>query len=309
MGKLLPQLLAVLVIASMVLGCGGEEQASPIGNEASQGPTIDQLLASWRNLANAPADKLDLSRAVALASELARQGEQGRLIDVLGGKDETPVAKVLAVVSLSPVLSADMIDRLAALTSPENEVTTRAGATSLLATMLFPDMRPPEIPGKFVSPTGAQLEDIRGLLRELGDDPEFRVKLAALGGLSRTGDPEAADALAGLWNTPNLRPADRMEIFRALPNDNPQPHKKILMDAAQDTNLDPEIRVDAISYLGRIPEDDVLPVVDGVAKNDPSAGVREMAAQAAAALRARLGSNEPAQSETPPAPADDSGEG
>jgi HEAT repeat protein len=176
--------------------------------------------------------------------------------------------------------------------------------------MLLPDMRPDEVAGLFRTPSEAELARIRELLRGLGEDAEFRVRLAALGGLSRVGDPHAVEAIAALWDNPNLRPDDRAEIFAALPSDSPEQHKDILLDAAQDLTLDPELRITALSFLGRIADAEVFSVVSRVSENDPDAGVRELAGQAAAALRARLEISTPAQPELPAAPAgDDSGEG
>lgn len=212
-------------------------------------------------------DQLDYSAAVMIGERLAAADRLDLLFATLGDAAANPKAKLLAVVSLTPLLRPEMTTQLAALTESDRETTTRACAAKLLG---------------FIDDDGA-----RARLRGLMNDAERRVRVTALLMLARAHDAQAVEALPALWADPETTTADRVELVLSLPDETSAKFEGIYKEAAVNHELDPEIRIRSVTALGEIGGPAASAVLERCAAEDPIPAVREMARAAADAIAAR----------------------
>ncbi len=255
--------IPALCAAVFVLACWGcRPDVQP---PAASSP--EEKHRQWLALADVPVENLDYSAAVMLGEQLAAEDRLDLIFTTLGDASANPKAKLLAVVSLTPLLRPEMTSQLAALTESAREATTRACAAKLLG---------------FIDDDGA-----RARLRELMHDPERRVRVSAMLMLARAHDASAVEALPTLWADPETNAAERVELVLSLPDEGSARFEGIYKDAALDHALDPEIRMRSVTALGEIGNPGAAAVLERCAAEDPVPAVREMARSAADAIAAR----------------------
>jgi len=230
------------------------------------------LVAQWKEAASAlGSENMDWSACGAIVKNLRQFGPEALLplVDVLADKDQTPHAKVAATNCLADFVHPVMIEPLKAMIEPGLDQTTRACATHLLGHLLDPTLEP--------------------VLRKLSTDPEQRVRFAALLGLLRRGDPAARQELGASLDDPETAVAEREEIGRVLVMDARRERENVplLMKTVQDFELDASVRRMAVGALGRADDPTAIAALEVTAKQDPDELVREIAANAAEAIRAR----------------------
>ncbi|HNR30190.1 MAG TPA: HEAT repeat domain-containing protein [Candidatus Hydrogenedentes bacterium] len=238
----------------------------------------EEVYRQWLALADAPVDRIDFSAAVMLGEQLAAADRMDLVLDALGSPEANPKVKVLAVVTLTPLVRPEMESRLAELTAAANEATTRACAVKLLG---------------FIDSDTA-----RARLRELMGDAEHRTRVTATLMLARARDAEALDALPALWADPETGTSERIELVWSLPDEASERFAPIYKEAALDLELDPEVRIRAVTALGKIGDADAAEILDRCSVDDPVPAMREMARAALAALHARTASSEENAPET-----------
>ncbi|MFP4502489.1 MAG: HEAT repeat domain-containing protein [Candidatus Hydrogenedentota bacterium] len=299
-----------VLAAWVMIGCsGGDDDTIPPLDNLDDPTDTDVVFSKWQSLAEAPANELDFEQAMQYATALAEAHELDRFLQVLGDSEASPKAKVLAVVSLSPFLSHEMVERVVALTQPAHDTTTRASATKLLGTMLLPQMKPPAVEGMITPPTEEDLAQVRTRLRELAADDEHKVRFTAATLLARTMDEGALDQLLTLWNDEATDANERMELVYSLPPESGGTFTEIFKQAAKDPALDPEVRQRAVMELGFTNDPAILDLLVEVSESDPDPSVRAQAKVTVEGMRAHIRNAEPDSAETPEQPAPATGEG
>ncbi len=298
-----------VLAALIMIGCSGDDDTIPPLDDLDDPTDADVVFSQWQTLAEAPADELDFEQAMQYAMALAEAHELDRFLQVLGDKAASPKAKVLAVVSLSPFLSHEMVEPVVALTQPAHDITTRASATKLLGTMLLPQMRPPAAEGMITPPTEEDLAQVRARLHELAEDDEHKVRFTAATLLARTMDEGALDQLVTLWNDEATDTNERMELVYSLPPESGGTFTEIFQQAAKDPALDPEVRQRAVMELGFTNDPAILDLLVEVSESDPDPSVRAQAKVTVESMRAHIRNAEPDSAETPEQPDPATGEG
>lgn len=225
---------------------------------------------------------LDFSTAQLIGSQLAKAGRVDLILGTLGDAAANPKSKLLAVVSLTPLVNNEMESQLIAFTAPEREATTRACAVKLLG---------------FVDSDSA-----RDRLTTLMDDPEHRVCVTAVLMLLRTGAPEALAKVAEVWASPETHATERTELVLSLPEARLGDFVPVLMDAAVNPDMDYESRRRAITALGQLGDATAIPALEAVAADAAIPALSESAQESLSAVRDRL-AHDSAAPEPAPAPA------
>jgi HEAT repeat protein len=215
-----------------------------------------------------------------IAGQLAAMGPEALnpLFDVMADRASSPFAKTLATMSLVPVLDPRVAPRLLDLTKPENEVTTRVCATSLLGWIQQPE--------------------VDAALNELKNDKNRQVRFQALQGLAQK-SLEGRKAFGDLWKQPDTTVDERAKIVSVLSNGPFTDSLPIFQEAAGDAKLGEPVRILAIQMLGRAGNPSSLPVLNECAEKDPNPQVQTTAKNAIDAVNKRA---EDARALQPPKP-------
>lgn len=230
------QLLVLMflgVLGGMLAACGGRD-AAPVAPSGPDPEAPEGLLAAWRDIPLAGADTMDVEQALRIARRLNDLGESGLfpLLDILADPDESPPAKVLAVICLTPFLKEGYAARLEAMMQPGQETTTRACAVHLLGRLARPDTL--------------------FKVKELFDDSERRVRVAAILVVMLHGDPDAVQLAADLWKDKESDARDRTQIVLGFPDMYAAAHLEIFTEALCDRELEHAARMRAVSLLGAL---------------------------------------------------------
>jgi HEAT repeat protein len=215
----------------------------------------------------------------------------------LADPNASPVAKVLVAVCLTPIANEDALrgeaKRILALTEPGNEATTRACATQLLWHY-----------------TG---EEYDVAVKKLAEDPERRVKLAALTVLGGRQDDNAVNQLVLMWGEAATSVDEKNQIATTIAGQPLNPKRvNILGEAAADTRLHPDVRLQSVMVLSMVGAEKEIELLKKCAEGDQDANVKQAAQQAIEAIKARLagavdaaaGGASPISITTSPVPAD-----
>ena len=247
--------MMALTAVALVAGCGGKEQPAPAQREM----TREELIEAWMHIPEAGRDQMNVQAATAIALKLAESGPEGLepILEVLGDPEAAPLAKVLAVASLTPLVSPEMAPRLISYTQADRDSTTRACAANLLGLLDLPAARE--------------------RLHALVDDPNSQVRVAALMVLLRQGEAVALDAVRELWKDPDTTWEQRTEVVLAVPEKQAAEFLDIYRDALLDQQFEPHVRVHAATVLGRYGGAEEIPALAEAAGTDPAARVRALA--------------------------------
>lgn len=231
--------------------------------------TADELMREWFDLAKDPKAQLGQPRPIQIGIELSNLGPAHLmpLLDVVGDPNSTPGAKVLAVMSLRAVIQPDMASRLQTMTAAGNDATMRACAVDLLSVLPSPDLA--------------------SVLKSLTDDPEKRVRLAALLGLARRNDADARAGLTALYRAADTTISERSAILLAISDTAQTSDFPLLAEGVADETIDAQTRVSAASALGRVGDSSVVEALTKCTGDAVAQELREMAQAAIQAIQAR----------------------
>lgn len=262
---------ALVLILLLLPACGRRENASP--TQQSLDPNLKAksgaLVREWFDLAKSPKDNMNNPRCRQIAIELLEIGpEQLKpLFEVIADPGSTIEVKVLAVASLDSVVIPGVLTWLTTLVSPEMAADTRACAVQLLAVSGDPSVIP--------------------TLRACANDPDKRVRLAAQVGLMAQGDPEARKSLAGQLQAEGTGRNERARILTSFVSDPRAEDLPLLLSAMKDSSFSFDLRVQAISVVGRLGDESALKALEQLKETEQNEELRALAKDAIEAIRSR----------------------
>ena len=266
--------IGICLAAVMLYGCNrNTEQPAPTSTQpggAPSGETVEQMVERWKQLAKSAARENPLlAETGELANEIAVRDPQAllSLLDLVGDDQSTPYVKILATLSLTPIIGQHVAPRLIEMTKSEKESTTRACATNMLR----------QIP----------TEEVTAVLRQLKTDSEPRVRLYAQIGLA-TRDPKERQEVYALWRKPETTADEKGTIIDVLAQMPALEDVALMQEAAAATTLNEGIRAVAVTTLGQIGGSEQVPVLTTFSQSDPSEKVRAAAQSALNELNARV---------------------
>jgi HEAT repeat protein len=282
--RAIAMVIGICLAALLLYGCNREaEPAAPPtsgaptagepvlpGQTPPSGETVEQMVERWKQLAkSATRENPLLNETGALADEIAIRDPNAllSLLDLVEDEQSTPYTKVLATLSLTPVVGLHVGPRLIEMTKSGKESTTRACATNMLR----------QIP----------TEEVMAVLRQLKTDSEPRVRLYAQIGLA-THDPKERQEVYALWRKPETTADEKGTIISALAQMPALEDVALMQEAAAATTLNEGVRVMAVDALGQIGGSEQVPVLTTYSQSDPSEKVQAAAKTALEALNARI---------------------
>ena len=236
------------------------------------------LMEAWNELAQQGASQ-PTGFDVETGSEVARRlkvtpGGLKPLLDVMGDPSSSDNHKLFALLSLIPVLDDAMEPRLLELTQAGNPITTRSCAIHLL--------------GSLSTDTALKRAE------ELLDDPEHRVRTAALVVQLKARNPAAHGHVMKIWEDPETKAKDREAILLMLPDEMFQQHEAVFGKALLEDDLVSLAREAVAAALGRVGTASSIEVLEQAAAGDSDDKVQTVAKAAADAIRAREAAQVPA---------------
>lgn len=195
---------------------------------------LDEQMKEWHHLAEHPEVGNNTITAFAIAGTMAGSSVDGLspLLDVIEDPAASPEKKVFAVRSVALFLTPAYVPRLRKLLTPEVDDTTRACAAALLA----------ELP----------TEEVQAILRGLLEDDDRRVRLSAVIGLARAGDPEMREYLHTMYREPDTNDREKFQIVLFLLETPDQTDVDVFEDAVQSRFVNVNTRADLVLSLGNL---------------------------------------------------------
>jgi hypothetical protein len=249
----------------------GEQVVVPSFQEEPLPDTAEGLVAEWKKLTGDPAmNHIMMLRPVQLAGALAKKGDHALdpILDVLADPASDPRQKVLVVQSLSPHITPAYLPRLTELLKSSEDDTVRACATMLVA----------QLKGG----------EETALLAGLKDDPDRRVRLSAIVGLTRRGDAQSRQALRDWYATPEATHDEKTQIIATLLQDPVHDDFALLGNAAFDPTTDSYQQNNLVLLLGRQGGEAELKILEAGLGEVTDPVVKNMVQAAANAIRARI---------------------
>jgi len=284
------RVFAFYIFAACILtlsGCDSSTPAPPTAGpvpgaqNAAPKPTDAQALFDrWKMVVTDPQINAQGSEHLAITSQLVNTAPEmlDKMIDLLVDPATQPVSQYMIVDCLGFAQNAKLHPRLLTLTEPGTDPIIRTHVTTILARSIDPH--------------------IVDRVRLLANDPERRVKLAALSGLTEAGDSASRELLREYYFTEGLPPEHRARLVEAL---SAAPHASCLdvfTHAAQDATLPENFRIAAVRSLGRLADPAALPALEIVANDaNAPATLKQIAGSAVEVIK-----TSPATSETPTSP-------
>ena len=252
-------------------GCGPQNPppsaSSATATEAQLSPQA--VLDEWKGLVSKPEENMDNPRCVVLASMLAAQAPDllNVMIDLLVDPATSPQSKLIILTSLESVLQPGMAPRLLQLTDPGVDGSVRSGVTMLLASI-----NDPNVTARF---------------KELVNDSDRRVRLAALNGLALRGDEPARERLREVYFEADTPPPFRERIALTFAV-SPQPADvKLLSDALGIASIQPSTRMRIAGALGMLADPASLPALNACLEGDNPEDLKAMVRDSVAAIQAK----------------------
>jgi len=276
-----------------ICGCGEGTVPSAAPESVASFPAApdpDALFEEWKTLIARPGEGQNDTRCQVLAAMLAAQAPErlDSMVDLLTSPATEPESKLAILFSLEGVLNPELVRRLLELTQPDVDGTVRSGVTLLLARS-----GDPAVEARF---------------RELRDDSDRRVRLAALNALTLHGDEEARARLREMYFEADL-PAPFKERIALTFGMAPQAEDAlVLSDAAGLETLANDSRVTVVGALAFLKDPETLPALRACAEGDYQEDIKALARDAVSAIEAQnaeavqeAGSGNPSpEDETPP---------
>ena len=270
--------LGVTVFA-LLTGCG------PSDPSQSQGPVTPvvpaaapsdpkALFEAWKaNVLNPNRADGDMSHIDA-ALQLSMKAPEylDKMIDVLADPATPPKSRFVILNSLEAAQTPQSYPRLLELTKPEVDPVLRTGVVIMLKNSDDPN--------------------VTARLRELANDPERRVRMAAMVVLSEKGDKEMRSALQQYYFTDGLPSEHRARIVVSLGVAPESSDLKVFAAAANDATIPDESRTFALNALARIGGPEGLAAIQQCASGNNSPALKS-AAEKAAAVAQKAGAPAP----------------
>lgn len=279
--------IACVVIGLALCGCKPSEgpAPAPVTPTFPQPTQVDPQKAfdQWKALVLNPEAAKTGSVHIQLAADLKERAPDliPQMVDLLLDPATQPESRFLILNSLEVAQTPELYPRLLDLTKPEVDPSVRTGVVIMLKTATEPT--------------------VVARIRELVNDPERRVKLAAMMVLSETGDKAVRAALQEYYFSDGLPAEHRSRIVQSLALTPEAGDLKVLTVALGDATLGEEARLVATGAIGRVGDPAGLDALDQIAQGNDSAELKKWAASAAKVIRdktAALGT--PGQPSTTP---------
>ena len=265
-----------IVALVLTLGCkpGADSPApAPITPAFPTAAPADPqaMFDQWKDLVTHPEKIGGGVKHGQLAWELTEREPKyaDKMIDMLVDPATTPESRFLILNSIEVARIPSTYPRLLDLTKPEVDPGLRTAVV-----IMFKNISDPTVDAR---------------LRELTNDPERRVRLAALLVLSGRGDTEMRSALHEYYFTDGLPPEHRSQIVQSLALTPGPGDVKVLGAAVNDATLAEGPRLLSIATLAQIGEPTAIPQLQQCADADNSPTLKEAAANAIKALTGKLG--------------------
>jgi len=266
------KLTVTLVVSALVICSCGSPQDTPAPQVLDSPKRVESTsdpLEQWNAISDGVLAEMNIEQAMDLVRQLAEQGAEklDPIFAVLESSEKSPSAKVLAVISLSPYIKENHLDRLLALTKADKDATTRGCAINLLALITTPaaDQR----------------------IKELLNDPDSHVSKESALVLLRRDDTAAVEKAVALWKDPSTEDKDRNEIVLAFPTSRAKDHLFIYEDAVCNTGIDYIARSHAINILGMLGNRNSLAKIDACLASEQSPQVKQLLESAKKAIQSR----------------------
>ncbi len=232
-------------------------------------PTPAEMMAAWHEIAQADLKDMDVRTASAIARHLSQSGDGGLdpIIDVLASPDAEDKAKVLAVISLTPLLTPEMLPRLMAITEKDKDVTSRCCAINLV--------------GLYTAP------EAEARLLALLKSPIHRVKAEATIMLLMRGHEAGLDGIQAIWDHPETTGKHRTQITLQLPEKDYKRFERLFLEAVVNPEIEAPARQRAAEILGRNGGEAAAKALKQCAEKDAAEGVRAIATAGVEAIAAR----------------------
>lgn len=265
-------ILLLLILSFSCDGCGSEKhnQKSRIITPPEEIELEGIFIQQWRSLLTAPPDELDVSQAVEIARTLAARGPDKLtpFFDVLRSPNELPLAKMLAVISLTPFINESHLDTLLQLTAPDYDSATRGCATNLL--------------GRIQNPTAEHR------VLELFNDSDPHVAKVATFVLLRHNYKAAVQKSLEMWNDPSVLDRDRNEILLGFPTSLAAEHLDLYVDGLCRKGIEQTARTHAIQVVGMLGNKDSVERIELCLASEQNPELRSLLEAAKAAILARI---------------------
>ncbi len=283
----------VLCIAGVAIGlalCGCKPSEgpapAPVTPAFPQPTQVDPQKAfdQWKALVTNPEAARTGSVHIQLAAALKERAPEliPKMVDLMLDPATQPESRFLILNSLEVAQTPELYPRLLDLTKPEVDPSIRSGVVIMLKTSTEPA--------------------VIARIRELVNDPERRVKLAAMMVLSETGDKESRTALQEYYFTDGLPAEHRARIVQSLALTPETSDLKVLTTALGDAAIGEEARLVATGAIGRVADPSGLAALDQIAQGNESADLKKWAASAAKVIREKSGSSGDATNQPAGAP-------
>ena len=262
----------ILMACAGIFGCGEKADLPVLPEDTLSSPVAagpDAILAEWKTLIANPEEHQNDPRCQVLTAMLAAQAPErlNTMVDLLTDPATKPESKLVILFSLESVLTPELVARLLELTQPEVDGTVRSGVTMLLARSADPAV------------------DAR--FRELQDDEDRRVRLAALNALTLHGDEDARARLREMYFEEDT-PAPFKERIALTFGMMPQTGDVgVLSDAASFETLGNDTRTAVVSALAVLGEPEALPALRACADGEYPEDIKAIARDAVLAIEAR----------------------
>lgn len=299
---LIVMMLACASLLTTLAGCNSqpaeEPEAAEPGDAVSEvrEQAVQPLLDEWNELAKNPVENINAERPAEILYELTMIAPDGYqpIFDIFADPATEPAVKVLAMYSLKGVVGIDtkgeqIIPQLKTLLSQDLDATTEACALQLLALSTKDELAP--------------------VFKARLDAEDSRVRLAALSGLVRLGEPEGRLAMEKMYGEESTRPEERERILFELMRVPTAADLPFLTKVAQDPTISTDNRSKILTAIGQVGNPEVYPALRAIAANQafPEA-VRDQAVNAEEAIKSRFeaaGADLAAQEDAEPAAAAD----
>ncbi len=298
------RLLLGLTGLAVLVGCDSSAPPSapapivptaPVVPTAPAMPTDPQAMYDrWKAIVTNPAENAQSLEAFNLAAELSKSSPElvDKMVDLLVDPTTSQDSRYMIMTCLDAAYSPNLLPRMLTLVEPGVDPVIRT-----LVTINLTRLNDPQAQEK---------------VRQLVNDPERRVKLAALSGLVEMGDQDSRKVLQEYYFTEGLPAEYRGRIVHVLSTMPQASEAPLYIAALQDGTVDEASRLLAVSAVGRMGEVSALPALEAVANDAASPEeLKKIAASAVNVIKEKAGqssaSTAPATEPTPapePAPAE-----